>query len=51
MKLTYHTYTFLIRTRDSGRWIHVVACDKDAAVADIRQGYGEDTEIIQWSRR
>ena len=61
MKLTYLTYSFLIRgkpetSRATGRvitnsfWVDVVACDADAARADIDCAFF-NAEIITWGAR
>ena len=59
MKLTYLTYSFLIRGKPEtlcGRvitnsfWVDVVACDADAARADIDCAFA-NPEIITWGAR
>jgi len=45
--MAYHTYLFLISAGDNFRHIEVVACDIDAARADLLDAFW-DVEIIQW---
>lgn len=45
--MKYRTYLFLILAGDNFRHIEVVACDIEAARADLLDAY-EGVEIIQW---
>ena len=45
--MTYRTYRFLVRHLDSARHIEVVACDYEAAVADLAEAF-DGIEILQW---
>jgi hypothetical protein len=47
--MTYSTYRLLIRTASGGQHIEVVACDADAAKADVLEAFA-DCEIIQVGR-
>lgn len=44
--MSYKKYRVLIRIGDRAKHVEVVACDIDAALADVRQGF-EGCEIIQ----
>lgn len=45
--MTYYTFRVLVRFGDRARHLEVVACDIEAAKADIREAF-PDSEIIQW---
>lgn len=47
--MAYHTFQILVNS-NSPRWIEVVACDYEAAKADLQAAYGNDVEILQWKR-
>ncbi len=47
--MTYNTYRLLIRTASGALHIEIVACDAEAAKADVMQAY-TDCEIIQIGR-
>lgn len=46
-EMTYRTYRFLVRHLDSARHIEVVACDYEAALADLTEAF-EGLEVLQW---
>lgn len=44
--MTYQTYEISIIGINGLKFIDVVACDMQAAHADIRAAYGDDVEIV-----
>lgn len=43
--MKYHTFQIAIVTNKGLKFMEVVACDMQAAHADVRATYGEDVEI------
>jgi hypothetical protein len=50
-EMKYFTYWMLIRTAESCKHIEVVAVDKNAAFADLKEAYGNDVDVITWGVR
>lgn len=44
--MAYQTYEVSINAGSSLKFVEIVACDMQAARADIRATYGDDVEII-----
>lgn len=45
--MPYQTYEISIVSGDSLKFIEVVACDLNAAIADVKEAYGNDVEVAQ----
>lgn len=43
--MKYSTYQISIVAGDSLKFFEVVACDREAAISDVRATYGDDVEI------
>lgn len=44
--MTYSTYIVSAIIADNMKFFEIVACDIDAAHADLRAAYGEDVDIV-----
>lgn len=44
--MKYATYEISIVSADSLKFIEVVACDLAAAMADVKEAYGNDVDVV-----